>query len=182
MISRRLRNALSSFEKHPYFYKAILQLRSSTAEDVAPVMARLGEVLEAPIREAMSALDDAEAADITVMVWALLHSDQVPQPDQRLSWPQKLHESRHLIPVVLLIAAVLGSIYAGIATATEAAAVGVVGIVTVATIRESRGIDLMKDEDLGPARAGAADAPADAPSAVPGSEALPTPPPAAPLV
>lgn len=71
-ISLRLRNALSSFEKHPYFYKAILQLRSSTAPDVAPVMARLGEALEAPIRAEMSALDDAEAADITVMVWAVL--------------------------------------------------------------------------------------------------------------
>ncbi len=44
-----------------------------------------------------------------------------------MSFAQKLRESRHLIPVVLLIAAVLGSIYAGIATATEAAAVGVVG-------------------------------------------------------
>ena len=39
------------------------------------------------------------------------------------------------------------------------AAVGVVGIITVATIRESRGIDLMKDEDLGHA------APAPAPAA-----------------
>jgi C4-dicarboxylate transporter DctM subunit len=39
----------------------------------------------------------------------------------------KLRESRHLIPVVLLIAAVLGSIYSGMATATEAAAVGVLG-------------------------------------------------------
>ena len=39
----------------------------------------------------------------------------------------KLQSRRHLIPVVLLIAAVLGSIYAGIATATEAAALGVVG-------------------------------------------------------
>jgi C4-dicarboxylate transporter DctM subunit len=44
-----------------------------------------------------------------------------------MTFQQKLHESRHLIPVVLLIGAVLGSIYAGIATATEAAAVGVVG-------------------------------------------------------
>ena len=39
-----------------------------------------------------------------------------------MSFGQKLRESRHLIPVVLLIAAVLGSIYSGIATATEAAA------------------------------------------------------------
>ena len=34
---------------------------------------------------------------------------------------------RYLIPVVLLIAVVLGSIYAGYATATEAASLGVVG-------------------------------------------------------
>jgi C4-dicarboxylate transporter DctM subunit len=44
---------------------------------------------------------------------------------------EKLRESRHLIPVVLLIAAVLGSIYSGIATATEAAAVGVVGALAI---------------------------------------------------
>jgi C4-dicarboxylate transporter DctM subunit len=43
----------------------------------------------------------------------------------------KLRESRHLIPVVLLIAGVLGSIYSGIATATEAAAVGVVGALII---------------------------------------------------
>ncbi|PRB70405.1 TetR/AcrR family transcriptional regulator [Arthrobacter sp. MYb213] len=71
-ISFRLRGALASFEKHPYFYKAILQLRSSSVADVGPVMVRLGEILEEPIRVEMSALDEAEAADITVMVWALL--------------------------------------------------------------------------------------------------------------
>jgi C4-dicarboxylate transporter DctM subunit len=59
--------------------------------------------------------------------WSLRHSDQIPPADIRLSFAGKLSESRHLIPVVLLIAAVLGSIYAGIATATEAASLGVVG-------------------------------------------------------
>jgi tripartite ATP-independent transporter DctM subunit len=44
-----------------------------------------------------------------------------------MSFSQKLAESRHLIPVVLLIVVVLGSIYLGVATATEAAALGVVG-------------------------------------------------------
>jgi tripartite ATP-independent transporter DctM subunit len=62
-----------------------------------------------------------------IMVWALLHPGQVPVPDVRLSLREKISESRHLIPVVLLITAVLGSIYAGVATATEAAALGVVG-------------------------------------------------------
>jgi len=44
----------------------------------------------------------------------------------------KLREGRHLLPVVGLIAAVLGSIYAGVATATEAASLGVLGALLLA--------------------------------------------------
>src|SRR3546814_2211510 len=62
-----------------------------------------------------------------IAIWAMLHPDQIPQADERLSFWQKIHQSRHLIPVVLLIVVVLGTIYTGFATATEAAAVGVVG-------------------------------------------------------
>jgi len=69
--------------------------------------------------------------------WALRHPDQVPAADAPLSLRTKLWESRHLIPVVLLIAAVLGSIYAGIATATEAAAVGVVGALALSALQGS---------------------------------------------
>lgn len=70
-------------------------------------------------------------------LWALLHPDQVPHPDMHFSLRQKLHESRHLIPVVVLITAVLGSIYASIATATEAAAVGVVGALLLSLVQGS---------------------------------------------
>ena len=69
------------------------------------------------------------------MGWALLHADQIPPADQSLTFAQKLYESRHLIPVVTLIAAVLGSIYTGIATATEAAALGVVGSLLIAAVQ-----------------------------------------------
>lgn len=62
-----------------------------------------------------------------IMLWALRHPDQVPRAGERTTLAHKLRESRHLIPVVLLIASVIASIYTGIATATEAAAVGVVG-------------------------------------------------------
>ncbi|HVO06670.1 MAG TPA: TRAP transporter large permease subunit, partial [Burkholderiaceae bacterium] len=62
-----------------------------------------------------------------LVVWGWLNSARVPAPDAAMGFAQKLRESRYLIPVVLLIAAVLGSIYSGLATATEAAAVGVVG-------------------------------------------------------
>jgi tripartite ATP-independent transporter DctM subunit len=70
-------------------------------------------------------------------VWSALNRDRVPAPDAVPGLAQKLHESRHLIPVVLLIAAVLGSIYTGIATATEAAAVGVVGSLALSAAQRS---------------------------------------------
>ncbi len=66
-----------------------------------------------------------------LMVWAWRKPALVPPADARLPLGAKLRESRHLIPVVALIVAVLGSIYSGIATATEAAAVGVVGALLV---------------------------------------------------
>ncbi|MDU7589707.1 MAG: TRAP transporter large permease subunit, partial [Acidovorax sp.] len=46
-----------------------------------------------------------------IMFWALRHPDQVPAADRQMGLLDKLRESRALIPVVLLIAAVLGSIY-----------------------------------------------------------------------
>ena len=69
------------------------------------------------------------------IVWALRHPEQIPPADQHLSFSQKLYESRHLLPVVTLISAVLGSIYTGIATATEAAALGVVGSMLIAAFQ-----------------------------------------------
>ena len=66
-----------------------------------------------------------------LVVWALRHPQLVPPADRHFTFAQKLRESRHLIPVLLLIAAVLGSIYSGIATATEAAALGVVGALVI---------------------------------------------------
>ncbi len=61
-----------------------------------------------------------------VMVWSLLHPEGVPTEERRWSWREKLFAIRHLAPVMLLITAIIGSIYAGIASPTEAAALGVV--------------------------------------------------------
>ena len=69
------------------------------------------------------------------MLWALFNPDKVPAPDQTMGFRQKLAASRHLLPAVSLILAVLGSIYTGIATATEAAALGVVGSLAVAAVQ-----------------------------------------------
>lgn len=72
-----------------------------------------------------------------IMVWALLNKDKVPAADAAMSFGQKLYASRHLIPVVSLIVVVLGGIYSGIATATEAAALGVAGSLVLAAIERS---------------------------------------------
>jgi tripartite ATP-independent transporter DctM subunit len=72
-----------------------------------------------------------------LVAWALAHPGEVPQAVERTSLGQKLSASRHLLPVVALIAAVLGSIYAGIATATEAAAFGVVGALAISALQGS---------------------------------------------
>jgi C4-dicarboxylate transporter, DctM subunit len=72
-----------------------------------------------------------------IIVWALMNPGKVPEADAGMSFKQKLYESRHLIPVVTLIALVLGSIYSGIATATEAAAFGVAGSLILSKIEGS---------------------------------------------
>ena len=87
-----------------------------------------------------------------IMGWALLHPNQVPKADGTLSFRQKLHETRHLIPVVLLIAAVIASIYSGIATATEAASIGVVGSFVLSAVQGALTWQSFKDSLLGATR------------------------------
>jgi tripartite ATP-independent transporter DctM subunit len=70
-----------------------------------------------------------------VAIWSLLNPSQVPQATEHYSLADKIFMSRHLIPVVMLIIAVLGSIYTGVATATEAAAVGVVGAFALSALQ-----------------------------------------------
>jgi tripartite ATP-independent transporter DctM subunit len=62
-----------------------------------------------------------------IAIWALLNPGRTPPRSVRMTLWQKLWEGRFLIPTVLLIAAVIGSIYAGIASPTESAALGVLG-------------------------------------------------------
>ena len=72
-----------------------------------------------------------------VVGWSLLNRARIPPADLRTNFIGKLRASRNLIPVILLIGGVLGSIYAGIATATEAAAIGVIGSLIIAASQKS---------------------------------------------
>jgi len=61
-----------------------------------------------------------------VMVWALLFRHRMPPPEPATTFVQKVKASRRLLPVILLIVGIIGSIYGGLASPTEAAVVGVV--------------------------------------------------------
>jgi C4-dicarboxylate transporter, DctM subunit len=87
-----------------------------------------------------------------IALWALANPGKVPQAQRTFTFLQKLAESRSLIPVVLLIAAVLGSIYSGIATATEAAAVGVMGSLIISAVQGSMNWSTFKDSLMGATR------------------------------
>lgn len=69
-----------------------------------------------------------------VMVWSMIHRDQVPPRDPPMPLLAKLWNSRRLIPVALLIVAVIGTIYGGVATPTEAATFGVLGALVLAGV------------------------------------------------
>ena len=72
-----------------------------------------------------------------IVVWALAHPGAIPAATEHTTLAQKVYAARHLAPVVALIAVVLGSIYAGIATATEAAAFGVLGAFAISVLQRS---------------------------------------------
>jgi C4-dicarboxylate transporter, DctM subunit len=87
-----------------------------------------------------------------LVYWALRNPGLVPPADSRMSLMEKVRESRYLIPVIGLIVAVLGSIYSGIATATEAAAVGVLGSLAISAAQGSLNWQTFKDSLLGGTR------------------------------
>ncbi|MCP5264660.1 MAG: TRAP transporter large permease subunit [Burkholderiaceae bacterium] len=67
-----------------------------------------------------------------VVIWSFLFRSQMPPREPPSSLGHKLKNSRFLIPVILLILLVIGSMYVGLATATEAAAFGVLGSLLLA--------------------------------------------------
>lgn len=86
------------------------------------------------------------------MVWALLNPDKIPPAGPSMTFVQKLNASRNLLPVVALIGAVLGSVYSGLATATESAALGVVGALILAAMQGSMSWKQFRESLLGATR------------------------------
>ena len=62
-----------------------------------------------------------------VIIWSIINKKEMPTFNENFSFMEKIKGSSQLLPVIILITSVIGSIYTGIATATEAASLGVVG-------------------------------------------------------
>ena len=84
-----------------------------------------------------------------VMIWSLINKKSMPTFKQDFSLMEKVRKSGKLIPVILLIVSVIGSIYTGIATATEAASLGVVGALILSYFQKSLSVRTFKESLLG---------------------------------
>ena len=72
-----------------------------------------------------------------VAIWALFNKKDMPNKDPDISFLVKLKSSKFLIPIFSLIIFVIGSMYMGWATPTEAAAFGVIGGLVLAALQGS---------------------------------------------
>ena len=71
---------------------------------------------------------------------------------EQASWGQRFAALRHLAPVLFLVLAVMGSMYGGIASPTEAAAVGVFGAFVVSVVQRSLNWETFRAAVMGAAR------------------------------
>jgi len=67
-----------------------------------------------------------------IVVWALLNPEKTPKEDAHYTLREKLYRSRLLVPCILLIVFIVWVMVIGWATATEAAAYGVLGALVIA--------------------------------------------------
>tara|TARA_B100000287_G_C20665754_1_gene791702 strand:+ start:954 stop:2264 length:1311 start_codon:yes stop_codon:yes gene_type:complete len=84
-----------------------------------------------------------------VVIWSIINKKNMPISEETYSFIEKIKRSKQLLPVIILILSVIGSIYTGIATATEAASLGVVGALVLSYFQRSLNLNTFKDSLLG---------------------------------
>jgi tripartite ATP-independent transporter DctM subunit len=90
------------------------------------------------------------------MLWVMFHTtvqpDLVPESERMLKkmpLRERFAALRELAPAVFLILCVLGSMYGGIATPSEAAALGVVGALIVSKVQGALSMETLREVALG---------------------------------
>ncbi len=87
-----------------------------------------------------------------VAIWSMLNPSKIPEEPETYTMRERLHRSRRLIPVLLLILGVIGSIYTGVASPTDAAAVGVMLALVLAWQSGSLSLDTFSAGLMGATR------------------------------
>lgn len=87
-----------------------------------------------------------------VMVWSWFKGGTSEAADPNTTWAERFAALLQLLPVIALIGAVMGAIYTGIATATEAAVLGVVGALVMSAAQRSLSWESFKESLLGATR------------------------------
>ncbi len=90
-----------------------------------------------------------------VALWSIFKPSEVPPRGPAMTFVEKLIEARLLIPVIALVLLVIGSMYLGFATATEAAAFGVLGSLGLAALQGSLNFATFRESLLGATRTSA---------------------------
>jgi len=90
-----------------------------------------------------------------IVGWHFVRPSEHARKEPTMSFGEMFAESRFLIPVLLLVFAVIGSMYFGWATATEAAAVGVIGALLLAAMQRSLNWGTFTDSLMGATRTSA---------------------------
>ena len=90
-----------------------------------------------------------------VAVYSQVSKNYNPAPEPAMTFAEKVKNSRFLIPVICLILIVIGSMYLGFATATEAAAFGVLGSLALAASQGSLSIATFIESLMGAVRTSA---------------------------
>jgi len=84
-----------------------------------------------------------------ISVRVILNPALVPSVGEGTTWAEKFRALTHLGPIIILIFAVIGTMYAGIASPSEAAVVGVLGSCIIAMLQRSLTIETMRTSVLG---------------------------------
>lgn len=72
---------------------------------------------------------------ITIIIWTRIQPNVAP-PTAKAPWKERFKATPLLIGPVILIVVVLGGIYTGIFTPTEAASIGVIGVILIGLLRK----------------------------------------------
>ena len=87
-----------------------------------------------------------------IAIWAVLNPDKQPAKEPALSFQEKMRASAQLIPCAILIIAVIGTMFIGWATATEAAGFGVLGSLILAAVTRTLTWESFKESLMGATR------------------------------